>query len=63
MLELRIEEVANGYAVYVLPELQGYRGIQHIAIDIHALGLLVKQLAGAEKHKQCLARRKHNGST
>jgi hypothetical protein len=60
MLELRIEELNNGYIVYTLPEQQGYRSkAQHVATNIQALGLLVKQLAGAEKHEQCQAKRKH----
>lgn len=59
MLELKIKEVDNGYIIYHLPEQQGYIcREQYVATDVHALGLLIKQLAGAEKHRQCQARKK-----
>ena len=59
MLDLRIEEVDNGYVVSALPEQREmmYR-TQHVAIDVRELGLLIKQLAGAEKDRRYKARRK-----
>lgn len=59
MIKLHIEEVVNGYIVYTDHAREGYMPTaRHIATDVHALGLLIKQLAGAEKHKQCQAKRK-----
>ncbi len=60
MLRLQIDEVDNGYTVSKVPAYQGeVITLQYIANDIHALGLLIKQLAGAEKRRQCLAKKKH----
>ena len=59
MLHLDIEEVDNGYIIHAQPSTQGFVcKAQYVATDVHALGLLVKQLAGAEKDKQCKAKRK-----
>lgn len=59
MLELKVEQVANGYVVYSCGPYPGAMcTAQHVATDVHALGLLIKRLAGAANHKQCQAKRK-----
>lgn len=53
MLNITIKDADNGYIISHYNAIGSCLKAEYVATDVHALGLLIKQLAGAERHRQC----------